>query len=129
MMRRKLILLALVLGLCACESAEERDSRRVRRAAQEYYSALLIDKEYDEFLAGMVGTDSMPAAYREQLHALLRQYVAEQERDGNVLQITATADSLRGSHAIVFMDMMFGDSTVEQVSVKMVRSDDRWLME
>ncbi len=118
----------LILILCACESEQEKASRQVRMAAQDYYSALLIDSEYEEFLSGIVDADSLPEGYRSQLHDMFRQYVAEQNEGGGVVQVTATADSMNGSHATVFLELMFADSTMEQVSVQMMKADGKWMM-
>ncbi len=120
---------ALAAGVLLCASCRhEVDEHAVVRAvAQQYYDSLLAGN-YDGFVSGMAGTDSLPASYRQQVVDMVAQHHAEMQAKGGLARAVATRDSLMDSVAYVFLDVTFGDSTVEQVGVKMVREGDRWKM-
>lgn len=122
-------LAALVCGMLACASCRRGvdEHSRVRAVAQQYYDSLLAGN-YQGFVAGMAGTAHLPQSYRQQLVDMVAQHAAEMKSKGGMAKAVATRDSLMDSIAYVFLDVTFGDSTVEQVGVKMVREGDDWKM-
>ncbi|MGN0233012.1 MAG: hypothetical protein ACI4B5_01150 [Bacteroidaceae bacterium] len=99
----------------------------MRAAAQEYFD-LLVSGDYEGYLSGFAGVDSLPMSYRQQMLDLVAQYGAEMQSRGGVLKAVVTRDSLHDSIAYVFVDVSFADSTVEQMGVKMVLEGERWKM-
>ena len=120
---------ALVAGMMLCASCRHQVDEHavVRAAAQQYYDSLLAGN-YEGFVAGMAGADSLPARYRQQMVDLVAQHAAEMQAKGGLARAVATRDSLMDSVAYVFLDVTFGDSTVEQVGMKMVREGGQWKM-
>ena len=123
-----LIVLGSVLS-CKQEAPSAEDA--VMQQAQQYYQSLLKG-EYDAFLSGIDGADSLPADYREQLMANTCQFVdvQQQQRGGmvSVEAIRAVIDSTATTHADAFLLICFGDSTREEVVVPMVERQGKWLM-
>ena len=123
-----LIVLGSVLS-CKQEAPSAEDA--VMQQAQQYYQSLLKG-EYDAFLSGIDGADSLPADYREQLMANTCQFVdvQRQQRGGmvSVEAIRAVIDSTATTHADAFLLICFGDSTREEVVVPMVERQGKWLM-
>lgn len=122
--------LAVVAGcmlVCAACRHEESDHAVVQAAAQQYYG-LLLAGDYEGFVSATAGTDSLPASYRAQMVDMVAQHMAALQDKGGMVRAVATRDSLLDSVAYVFLDVTFGDSTVEQVGLKMVREGGRWKM-
>ena len=103
----------------------------VLKQAQEYYQ-LLLSGEYDAFLSGIEGLDSLPADYREQLMANTCQFVDVQRKQrGGMVRVEglrAVIDSAATTYANAFLMVCFGDSTHEEVVVPMVEKQGKWLM-
>lgn len=125
---RRCCMLLLTVMLFACKSDhDELTHESVRRAAQQYYT-LLAQGDVAQFVDGMADTDSLPEAYRSQLNDMVAQFARQQEKRGGIVRAVATADSLYESSAYVFLDLHYGDSTVEQIGVTMVMQGDKWKM-
>lgn len=119
-----LALCVMLPAACGCRQTEHE---AVRAAAQQYYG-LLLAGDYEAFVSAMAGTDSLPLSYRSQMVDMVAQHAAEMQEKGGLAKVVATRDSLLDSVAYVFLDVTFGDSTVEQVGLKMVREGDCWKM-
>lgn len=122
-----LALLALT-GFAACMGMSPEEQAAL--AAQGYYRHLAAG-EYEQFLEGRVGTDSLPADYREQLLAGYEQFAAQQQRAHQgihrVSVSNAQRDTLTGT-VNVFLILAYGDSISEEIVVPMVERGGRWLM-
>ena len=116
----------LLLASCAQPTPEELAGL----AAQGYYRHLVAG-EYEQFLEGRVGADSLPDDYREQLLAGYRQFMAQQQRDHqgirDVRVTSATTDTLAG-YTNVMLVLSFGDSIDEEIVVPMVERNGSWRM-
>lgn len=116
----------VLMTACSGPTGEELASL----AAKGYYSHL-IHEEYDSFMAGKSGADSLPQDYREQLIDNLRQFTYQQQRDHHGIRevrvVNAKTDTLQ-QYTNVFLVLCFGDSTNEEVVVPMVEQDGRWFM-
>lgn len=131
-MKKCFFFLLIVLGsVLSCKQETPSAEDAVMQQAQQYYQSLLKG-EYDAFLSGIDGADSLPADYREQLMANTCQFVdvQQQQRGGmvSVEAIRAVIDSTATTHADAFLLICFGDSTREEVVVPMVERQGKWLM-
>ena len=120
-------ILALLLCMaCANPSPEEMASI----AAKGYYNHL-VNGEYEVFLEGKEGADSLPDDYREQLLTSYRQFMAQQNRDHHgILDIrisNAVTDTVL-QYTNVFLVLCFGDSVNEESVVPMVERQGSWRM-
>jgi hypothetical protein len=121
-----IVLFMLLLGACSGPTPEEMASL----AAKGYYDHLLRG-EYQQFLEGKSGADSLPDAYREQLLVGYKQFMALQQKNHRGIRevriSNAKTDSLE-KYTSVFLVLCFGDSTNEEVVVPMVEQQGRWRM-
>ena len=99
-------------------------------AAKGYYMHL-VNGEYEAFLEGKAGADSLPDDYREQLLTSYRQFMAQQNREHHgILDIrvsNATTDTAL-NYTNVFLVLCFGDSVNEEIVVPMVERNGSWRM-
>jgi hypothetical protein len=127
-MKHLLFIVLVFLALCACSSPTPEEMASL--AAKGYYEHLLKG-EYDKFLEGKAGFDSLPEAYRRQLLAGYKQFLSQQNSLHNGINeirvINARRDTIL-NYTNVFLMLCFGDSTNEQVSVPMIEHNGRWRM-
>jgi hypothetical protein len=127
-MKHLLFIVLVFLALCACSSPTPEEMASL--AAKGYYEHLLKG-EYDKFLEGKAGSDSLPEAYRRQLLAGYKQFLSQQNSLHNGINeirvINARRDTML-NYTNVFLMLCFGDSTNEQVSVPMIEHNGRWRM-
>ena len=131
MMRRLVVVsivavAAMVVAGCGKATPEELASL----AAEGYYRHL-VDGEYEKFLEGRVGADSLAADYREQLLAGYRQFVAQQQTAHQGIRGVQTTNAQKDSTLQlmqVFLLLEYGDSTQEEIVVPMVEQYGRWRM-
>lgn len=119
-------LLCLVMFGCSNPSPEELASL----AAKGYYNHL-INGEYDHFLEGKIGVDSIPNDYRDQLLIAYKQFVALQEKDHHgirEIRISNVKTDTLQKYTSVFLILCFGDSTNEEIVVPMVEHNGSWRM-
>ncbi len=112
---------------CAKVSPEQQAAL----AAEGYYRHLIAG-EYEQFLQGRAGADSLPDDYREQLLTAYRQFVAQQQDNHNgitaVVVSNVRTDSL-SDYTSVFLLLSYGDSTQEEIIVPMVDTGEgHWRM-
>ena len=117
-----------IMGLWGCSGVSPEEAAAL--AAQGYYRHLAAG-EYDKFLEGKAGADSLPEGYREQLLTGYRQFMAQQQRAHQGIRevqvSNARTDSVAG-YTSVFLILSFGDSIQEEIVVPMVEHDGRWRM-
>jgi sulfite reductase beta subunit-like hemoprotein len=127
-MKQLLFVVLVFLALCACSSPTPEEMASL--AAKGYYEHLLKG-EYEQFLEGKAGSDSLPEAYRAQLIAGYKQFVAQQNSLHNGIHdirvVNARRDTLL-NYTNVFLMFCFGDSTNEEIVVPMVEKEGRWRM-
>lgn len=128
----KTVLLSFVAVVALMLSCGKEPSREelAGQAVKTCYDHLIAGR-YDEFVAATAGTDSLPAAYREQLVVNVRQFAALQKSDhggiGSVEVLRVKIDSLSGQ-TNAFLMLCFADSTKEEIVVPMVEHNGRWMM-
>jgi len=128
-MRRFLILFAIVITmLSSCSRKTPEDA--VGKAAEKYYN-YLIEGKYEEYVAAMDNTESIPEGYRQQLITMTRQFIAlqKEERGGlkSVKKVNSVIDK-SNTKADVFLEVCYGNSASEEVLVPMVLKDGKWKM-
>lgn len=120
-------LLILLCGLAFACGKEK--SSEVSRAAEHYYHCL-IDGKYEDYVQGIAYSDSMTDAYRSQMIDLVSQYAArERELRGGLTSVKVLRDTVSGDVGNVFLEVMFGDSTREEISVPMIKCGTEWKMQ
>ena len=127
-MKHLLIFFLAFLALCACSSPTPEEMASL--AAKGYYEHL-VNGEYDEFLDGKAGSDSLPDAYRQQLLSGYKQFVSQQNILHNGINEIRVVNARRDSilnYTNVFLMLCLGDSTNEQVSVPMIEHNGIWRM-
>ena len=122
--------IALALfALLSCSSPLSPE-QQAALAAEGYYHHLLAG-EYDQFLEGRAGADSLPDGYREQLLTGYRQFMAQQqEKHEGITAVSVSnvrTDSL-DHYTSVFLLLCYGDSTQEEIVVPMVEHNGSWRM-
>lgn len=110
-------------------SGLSRDDRRVRRAAEKCYEYLQKGK-YEKFVGEIAYADSMSEDYREQMVDLLRDYAAsETQRHGKLSDVKVTGDTIIGNQAHVYLQVVYADSTSEEIGLPMVKVGKKWKMQ
>ena len=122
------VLFSLFIVLTACHRNND-DHTAVRKAAEQYYG-YLAKGDVDRYMRGLADYDSLPESYRRELRDMFLQYLdREQQSHRGILSAEAVRDTLVDSlHAHVFLNIQFGDSTIEQVSLPLVRTAKGWRM-
>ena len=129
---RKLIVITTCFILAAVISCS-RDKKvdfAAAHAAKDYYE-LLVKEKYDEFVNGMNMPEQIPDSYRQQLVDNVRMFVGEQNQEhGGIREVrvvNCVNDSVQPT-ASAFLMLCFGDSTIEEVVVPMIKHEGKWLM-
>lgn len=122
---------AFILGLLLCMACANPSPEEMASLAAKGYYTHLMNGEYEAFLEGKAGADSLPEGYREQLLTSYRQFMAQQNREHHgILDIrvsNATTDNAL-NYTNVFLVLCFGDSVNEEIVVPMVERNGRWRM-
>lgn len=119
-----LYILCLLLAACG---KKLNDHEKARRTAEKYYG-YLIAGDADSYARSIHNYDSLPAEYRTQLCDMFAQYIDdERSLRGGLVAVTAIRDTIiNGKYAHVFLEVAFGDSTTEQVSLPLVCTEKGW---
>jgi hypothetical protein len=122
---------SLLFSTAFLQCAKLTPEQQASLAAEGYYRHLIAG-EYEQFLQGRVGADSLSDDYREQLLTAYRQFVAQQqEKHDGIADVTVSnvrTDSLC-DYTSVFLLLSFRDSTQEEIIVPMVDTGNgRWRM-
>ena len=129
MMRKALGMWAILLALPFWFSCGRGDKSEVSRAAEACYRYLL-EGEYDKYVGAIAYSDSMTDSYRSQMVDLVAQFMArEKEKNGGWLSVRALEDTVSGDVANVFLEIVYADSTREEVALPMVRCGNVWKMQ
>lgn len=123
-----LVLLTVLVFLVGCGKASPEELASL--AAEGYYRHLTAG-EYEQFLQGKAGADSLPEDYREQLLTGYKQFMAQQQKSHQGIRSVQTTNARMDSTLQlmqVFLLLEYGDSTQEEIVVPMVEHDGRWRM-
>ena len=125
-----LFLIPVLLASCWWRSDERYTHASAREAAQRFYT-MLVCGDYGKFVNIQETADSMTDEYHVQMVELMEQFMDRFTAErGKVLKVTATRDSLieADSTALVWLDLLFADSLVEQICVPLVFTNEKWRM-
>lgn len=124
------MILAMGLGLSSCKKEGPDPGYYAGIAAKGYYDLLLVGK-IQEFTDGYQVPNRIPKGYREQLLLNTQMFVEQQKEEHQGMKkvevISAKADTTHRL-ADVFLSVVYGDSTKEQIVVPMVLVKDQWKM-
>ncbi len=123
-------ILFILTGILLFASCWKDNAQLSPREAAESYYASLISGDVDAYMQGMADYDSLPDDYRSQLRDMFLQYLdGERRQRGGIVSATALRDTIIDSLlAHVFIELLFGDSTHEEVGLPLVRTPDGWRM-
>lgn len=124
------MILSMGLGLSSCKKESPDPGYFAGIAAKGYYD-LLLEGKCQEFVAGYNQPYRIPKGYEEQLLLNAKMFVQQQEEEHkgmkNINVLNAKADT---AHRVadVFLSVVYGDSTKEQIVVPMVEVEGKWKM-
>lgn len=116
------------VGFVGCGSATPEELASL--AAEGYYRHLLAG-EYEQFLQGRVGCDSLPEDYREQLLVGYKQFMAQQQTAHQGIRSVQVSNAVNDTTQQLMQVMLlleYGDSTQEEIVVPMVEHEGSWRM-
>lgn len=122
--------LTLILGACSDKPEAIDQGELAARTAKIYYDSLVAGR-YAHFYDGKMKPDTVPDTYRQQMLAMLKQYADnERERHKGIdsVKISSYRYAEKTRTADVFLTLVYGDSTREQIVVPMVKRDSVWYM-
>lgn len=119
-----------ILGFASCKKESPDPGYYAGIAAKGYYD-LLIQGKYQEYVDGFNMPNKISDGYRNQLLLNAQMFVEQQteEHQGmkKVSVLSAKADTAHHV-ADVFLAVIYGDSTKEQIVVPMVMIKNQWKM-
>lgn len=130
---RKLLFFMIILlglGLSSCKKESPDPGYFAGIAAKGYYD-LLLEGKYQDFVSGYQQPNRIPKGYQEQLLLNAQMFVEQQQEEHQGMKkvdvISAKADTVHHV-ADVFLSVVYGDSTKEQIVVPMVQIKNHWKM-
>lgn len=131
-MKKLLIFMIFMVGLVFSSCREEKpDPGYLAGIAAKGYYDLLLEGKYKEFVDGYNQPYRLPNDYQDQLLMNAKMFVEQQqdEHKGMVKVNVLNAKADTAHHvADVFLQVVYGDSTKEQIVVPMVEVKDAWKM-
>lgn len=131
-MKKQLFPFALLVALAfySCKGEGPDAGQLAGDAAKNAYD-LLLQGKYDDFVGECDRTQKLPQGYREQLVLNARMFAEQQKKEhGGMCRIgilSSCADTAKHV-AQVYLSVVYGDSTKEQILVPMVEKDGKWLL-
>lgn len=127
------VLIAVMASTTACShSDKQRDIIKAESSpidiVDEAYSHLL-KAEYADYLLCVQSADSLPQEYRQNLIKVLKQAANEEMFEHNgMVRAKATSEERNeaDTYALVRVDVVYGDSTKEEIAVQAVKVGGRW---
>lgn len=137
-MRKLLILIAAGLAACVISCGGEKNDDAAAQAAKSYYDSLMAGNSR-AFVRGMYLPDTIPGSYRSQLEANARMFMARMDDEHKGIHAVAVQNCVNDTiyspdqktatrAATAYLIMHFGDSLKEEIAVRMVEHEGRWLM-
>ena len=129
-MKKAAYILTSLLLLFSC--AEERNvladfSSQGSREAAEHFYGLLAEGQAQAYVDNMQETASMDSSKYCQYVDLMEQFLQEEkELRGGIIGAKAERDTMVDSVSMVYLDVLFGDSTREEIVLPVVYTRGRW---
>ena len=124
------MMLGMGLGLAACKEKGPDPGYFAGIAAKGYYD-LLLEGKYQEYVDGYHQPNRIPKGYYEQLVLNAQMFAEQQQEEHKGMKridiLNAKADTARHV-ADVFLQVVYGDSSKEQIVVPMVEIGGKWKM-
>ncbi len=124
----RIVALALFMTIVACSNPSREELASL--AAKGFYEHL-IRGEYESFLQGVNGSDSLPDDYKSQLLDNYRMYMNRMQLQHNGVRDIRISNAKTDStlnYTNVFLVLCFGDSVNEEIVVPMVEHQGSWRM-
>ena len=125
-----LLTLALLPSACGDKPAEANQGELAARTAKIYYDSLAAGHT-EAFYQGKLKPDTVPESYRRQMIALLQQHTSdEHERHKGIdsVRVSRYQYDDKTQTADVFLTLVYGNRTQEEIVVPMIKRDSLWLM-
>ncbi len=124
------MILFMEVGLSSCKKESPTPSYFAGVAAKGYYD-LLIEGKCKEFVDGYNCSSRLPDSYQNQMLLNAQMFLEQQQEEhkglSDVKVLNAKADTAHHV-ADVFLQVIYGDSTREQIVVPMVEVGGKWKM-
>lgn len=124
------VLLLATLEFVSCKN-EGPDAGQLAAVAAKGYYDMLLEGKFQEFVDGYNQPNRLPENYQKQLLLNAQMFVEQQQEVhkgmSKVNVLNAKADTAHHV-ADVFLQMVYGDSTKEQIVVPMVEVKGEWKM-
>lgn len=128
-MRRSVYYLICGVVLSVWMACSKKESHPAGEAALMYYG-YLINGQYAEYINSIAYSDSMTDEYKSQMVDLTAQYMArEKEQRGGLVNVRLVGDTIADNVASAFIEVVYGDSTREEISVPMVLCNGIWKLQ
>lgn len=128
-MRRLLYCLIFAVFVSVWTACNRKESHPAGEAALVYYG-YLINGQYAEYINSIAYSDSMTDEYKSQMIDLTAQYMArEKELRGGLVNVELVGDTVADNLASAFIEVIYGDSTREEISVPMVLCNGIWKLQ
>ncbi len=99
------------------------------RASAELFLRHMRDSDVVALVGNTDDAYTQDSAMHEQMSAMMAQFLEMQYAlHGGITDAVATRDTIIDSTAAVLMNVTYGDKTTEQIQLKMVFRNGRWLM-
>lgn len=123
------ILVAVVILSVWAACGDKKESHPAGEAAMMYYGYLLKG-QYAEYVNAIAYSDSMTDDYKNQMVDLTAQYMArEKELRGGLVNVELIGDTIAENMASAFIELIYGDSTREEIAVPMVLCNGVWKLQ
>ncbi|MBR1415872.1 MAG: hypothetical protein IJ570_08435 [Prevotella sp.] len=121
----------LCVGMACCgQQAPLTPEEQASQAAKRCYEAL-YNGHPEAFLNGRLQASAMPQSYRQQQLDVYRQHAAQMEKQhSGVRRIDVSRAAMDSTLNVmqVFLQLAFGDNTMEEIVVPMVEHEGQWMM-
>ena len=124
-MKTRLFILC-TFSLIAFSSCKKDNLEEPAQAAENYFN-YIIESDLEKYVAGMARYGSLPEPQRKETLDLVRQYVNREKNErGGMKSVTVVETSTEGDTANVLLAVTYGNETVEEILLPLVKIDGIW---
>jgi hypothetical protein len=127
---KKIILIFAAIAIVGCGNKRQELTHEGARTAAEHFYSLLINNDSEAYVDGLAGMVSCDSLTRAEMIDVVSQFVKrELDAHNSIASATAVRDTIYAdSLAQVFMDVVYGDSTMEHIMLPLVYTGGEWKM-